>query len=163
MVAFLIVAFSLASFSNCTAIREKAISRLPEFSPASTMLISIGGKISACPLMESARVFPFSTLRSTSEIARFSHFFSVCSESICRASFMGTPACVILTNCRQNTLRSLGFTFLPMEKSISLFNAPCSLIETGINPSFFRISTTFSLESASIFPLFSFPFLSIAT
>ena len=157
------VAFSLASFSNCTAIREKAISRLPEFSPASTILISIGGNTSACPLMESASVLPFSTLRSTSEIARFSHLFSVCSESICRASFMGTPACVILTNWRQNTLRSRGFTFFPMEKSISLFKAPCSLTETGMRPSFFRMSTTFSLVSASILPRFSFPFLSTAT
>ena len=157
------VAFNLASFSNCTAIRVKAISRLPEFSPASTILISIGGKISDWPLMESASVFPFSTLRSTSEMARFSHLFSVCSESICRASFIGTPACVMLTNCRQNTLRSLGFTFFPMEKSISLFRAPCSFTETGISPSFFRISITFSLVSASILPFFSFPFLSTAT
>ena len=157
------VAFSFASFSKCTAILEKAISRLPDCSPASTIFTSIGGKISGWLLIESARVLPFSTFRSTSEMARFSHLFSVCSLNICRASFIGTPAWVILTNCRQKTLRSLGLTFFPMEKSISLFKAPCSLTETGISPSAFSCSNALSLVSASRLPLFSLPLLSTAT
>ena len=40
------VAFNLACFSKCTAIRENAISRLPEDSPARTMLTMMPGKIS---------------------------------------------------------------------------------------------------------------------
>ena len=162
MVAFITVALSFASFSKCTAIREKEVSRLPADSPASTIFTSIGGKLSGCALMESARVLPFSSPESTSLMDFFSVLFSVCSSIICSASFIGTPACRILTNCLQNTLKSLDFTFFPIERSISLFRIPCSLTETGIIPAFFRESRAFSRVSASRLPLFSFPFRSTA-
>ena len=159
----MIVARSLASFSKWVAIREKDSSRLPDASPARTIFTSIPGNISGNAIMESASVLPFSTLVRTSAIARFSHLFSVCSASICKASFIGTPASVILTNWRQKTLRSLGLTFLPMAKSISLFSTPCSLIDKGSSPSLLRVSATLPLFSASILPFISLPAWSTAT
>lgn len=72
--------------------------QLPEDSPACTIFTSIAGKISGSADIESASVLPFSTFVSTSAIPFLSHLFSVCSVIICRASFMGTPAWVMLTN-----------------------------------------------------------------
>ena len=153
------VALSLASFSNCSAIRENAISKLPALSPASTILISIDGKISPSPRIASASVFPFSMLVKTCAIDFFNFLFSVCSSSITSASFMATPASKMLTNCRQNTERSRGLSFFPNETATSSCLL-CSSKERMTYPSFFKNSLALSLFAASILPRFSFPDLS---
>ena len=160
--AFLTIPFSFASFSKWLAIFPIALSRLPDASPASTMFSNNGGNTVSL-LMASAMESPFSTLSRTFFNACFNALFSVCSANIANAVTTLTPALEILTNCLQNTPRSLELTFFFIVKLMSLFNSDVSPMLRMLYPSFFNMALAFSMESASTFAFFVFPALSMAS
>ena len=163
IIAFLTTPFNLASFSNCTAIRVREFSKLPEASPALIISTRILGN-SSFSLIESERFSPFSTLDWVLSIASLSLLFSVCSPSISNALITLTPALRILANCRQNTLISrAGIFFGPKnDRLTSLSKAPCLPIDIGVKPCSFIFLAASSLLSASTAPLTSFPEASTA-
>ena len=77
VMAPLILDVRALSFSKCSTSLSKHISRLPDISPAATMLIMIGGNTSGLTLNASARVPPFSTYVRASCIAFLSVLFSI--------------------------------------------------------------------------------------
>lgn len=100
IIAFLSAALALPSFSKCSAILSRAISILPDCSPASIMLTRSDGKQSSF-FIELARVSPFCTPSLTLYMDCLSVLFSVWSPSISSAVITPTPAFSKLLNCRQ--------------------------------------------------------------
>ena len=158
------MALSFSSFSNCSAMRLKEISRLPEASPASAMVMKMPEKISRRLAMAAARESPFSMPVRHSATASRRRLFSVCAVSISSASTTGTPALMMLTNWRQKTAmsRALGFLFRKLS-SISLPRAPVSAMEATVRPPLRSSSRALSRLSEPIEPFVSLPFLSMAT
>ena len=114
------MASNFAFFSKRSAIRVKAISSLPEASPAATIDTMMLGKIFGNLASDSERVSPFCILALTLTIVFAIVLFSVATESMSRAAMIVTPAFIMLINCLQNTLKSLVLTFPPKLNSMSL-------------------------------------------
>ena len=163
IIAFFTRDLVLLERSNCTAIRSRDLSRLPEASPAATIFTIRSGNTLGCSAMALARVSPFSALIRTSLMAFCSFLFSVASVSIRRASNIVTPARIMLTNWRQNTLRSLALGLPPISMLRSLVSRLCSFKLIMVMPWLFRSDRAFSILSASILPLTGFPAASIAS
>ena len=161
--AFFTRLFVLLERSNCTAMRSRDLSKLPEASPAATMFTISSGNTLGCSAMALAKGSPFSALTRTSLIAFCSFLFSVASVSIRRASSMVTPARIMLTNCRQNTLKSLGLGLPPISMLISWVSRLCSFTSMTVKPWPFRSFLAFSIFSASMLPLTVLPLASIAS
>ena len=134
IIACITIPLILASLSKLIDIRSNVVSKLPEASPASTMLIRMLGNTSGIVLIAPANVSPFSTSTFTSCTAFCSFLFSHCSPSIPSACITVTPACKILWNCLQNTAKSFALTLPPMLMFSSLFKAFGFSTVIGVNP-----------------------------
>ena len=152
---------SFADFSKCADILSKATSILPDASPAATMLTMMSGKTFGYFFRPSERVSPFWISAWTPLIAFAMTLFSVWSDSISSVSRIVTPALTILVNWRQNTDRSLGFTFPPTLNEISLVSAVALVRLMTMFPSILSLFFASASDSATIFPFLSFPLWSI--
>ena len=111
VIAPLIFADNALSFSKCSVSLSRQISRLPDNSPAATMLIMIGGNTSEFTRSASASVPPFSTYVFASITALCSVLFSIWSPISSSADIIVTPALITAENCLQKTAKSFDFTF----------------------------------------------------
>ena len=162
MAAFLMMALSLALFSKCDAIRLNAISSFPEASPADTIFTMISGNTSGYFAIALASVSPFPISALAPPMAFAITLFSVCSSSMARESTIVTPASIMLTICRQNTLKSRGFTALPICILISLLKIFAFSTEIGVISIARSFSYAASTDDAVTVPRFSLPYLSMA-
>ena len=129
----------------------------PDASPAATICTISSGKIFGCRDIATARESPFCTESRTSAIAAANCLFSVCSESMFKASITVTPAFNTLSNCRQKTESSRTLTAFPIWISRSLLNAFARAMDTIVLPPAFSSAVAISIFCASIVPDFGLP------
>ncbi len=95
------------------------VSRMPPASPAATMFTYSSVNTLGCLRMESASVCPASMSCSTSEMIAWNFLFSVCSARMERLCTSGSPALIMVANCRVKITTSRVLTPEPNEKLIS--------------------------------------------
>ena len=120
---------------------------MPPASPAAIMLVKSESNTLGFLRIASASDVPFSTSARVSRITRPKFLSSSCVPRISRHWTSGSPASIITENCRVNTARLFGETFLtlctlPPDAAFAAF-APPSL--TGL----IRVTNTWSLRSAA--------------
>ena len=99
-------------FSRNTARRRRIVSRIPPASPAATMLTKRSVNAFLCFDNASASVLPDSTSYTTCFVTSASALLSVCRAKISRACTSGSPALIIVANCRVKITTSRVGTFV---------------------------------------------------
>ena len=98
--AFLIFAFSSSLFSLYVATRSSIVSSAPDCSPASTNEQNRSSKYLGCLRSAAAKVLPDSTSDLTLSTNSFIEGLSSASATISNDCVSGTPAFIIVANCR---------------------------------------------------------------
>src|SRR5207247_2446071 len=93
-------------FSRNSDRRTRIVSRMPPASPAATMLTYRSPKALGCLRSASARVWPLSTSYTTDLVISARDWFSVCFARMSSACTSGSPALIMVANCRVMTTRS---------------------------------------------------------
>ena len=93
-------------FSRNSDRRTRIVSRMPPASPAATMLTYRSPKALGCLRSASARVWPLSTSYTTDFVISARDWFSVCFARMSSACTSGSPALIMVANCRVMTTRS---------------------------------------------------------